>query len=352
MRTKIKKNNMGVIILSTISIAMLSACGGSSNSQTPTPTPAPIPTPAPAPTPEPTPEPASFPIQVAVPGATVVNDNGSLILAESGLSLYIFDNDALGTSSCDGVAEDTDTCAGKWPPLLAADEATATAKMTIITRSDDSKQWAYNGQALYHWHQDAAQGDIGGDGIGNVWHLARPVPLKMAAINGINSYVGNQTISSVTDSNDVLTAIRAGKDGFTLYTFDNDPIDDSACAGNCINAWPPLLADAGAMATAPLSVITASNGNSQWAQKGKPLYFFASDTAAGDANGDDVGNVWHLIKPSVNTSFIHESNGFGSVLSIEGDVHVMLRGTGTNDFVDTQVGDTSGSYPTWTIARP
>ena len=35
---------------------------------------------------------------------------------------------------------------------------------------------------------------------------------------------------------------------------------------------------------------------SQWAYKGKPLYFFAGDAKAGDVNGDKQGGVWHVIR--------------------------------------------------------
>jgi predicted lipoprotein with Yx(FWY)xxD motif len=108
---------------------------------------------------------ATFPSQVAKPSSSVVNDNGSLVLAENGLSLYTFDNDSMNTSNCAGTPEDTTTCAGKWPPLLAADGAMADSEMTIITRSDGKKQWALMGQPLYNWYQDTAQGDVNGESI-------------------------------------------------------------------------------------------------------------------------------------------------------------------------------------------
>lgn len=302
MKTKMIKNNIKILLLSTISIAMLSACDDSEDD-------------------------ATFTSQVTAPTAAVVNDSGSLILAESGLSLYTFDNDTLDTSNCN------DACADTWPPLLAADGAEATDKMTILTRSDNSLQWAYKGQALYQFHEDSAQGDIAGDGLGNVWHLARPLPLKTAEINSINSYVGNQTISSVTDSSDVFSAFRSDEDGFTLYTFDNDPINDSACAGDCINAWPPLLADAGAVAVAPLSIVTLSNGNTQWTYKGKPLYFFVNDLVAGDINGDEVGDVFHIAS---QTPAIQRTTVNGRFLSATGLVNVLMSvDESTTDFTVT-----------------
>jgi len=264
---------------------------------------------------------SSLPNQVAKPNIMVVNDNGSLILAESGLSLYTFDNDSNNTSTCEGTVDDTTTCVGKWPPLLAADGAQADTQMTLITRSDNTKQWAFKGMPLYHWHQDNAQGDIGGDGINDVWHLARPLPQKTSASNGTASYVGNQTIKTVTSTSSILTAARLDKEQYTLYTFDNDPIGDSACAGECINVWPPLLADAGAIATSPLSITTATNNNQQWAYKGKPLYFFKNDNQAGDINGDEVKDIWHI---ATQEPAIQRTTGNGRFLSATGQVNVLM----------------------------
>ena len=326
MIKKIQKSNVGILLLSSLSLALLSACGGSnSNTSDPVVTPDPVVIP-PA---------ATFPTQVATPTVSIINDSGSLIIAESGLSLYTFDNDLLGTSNCIGTPDDTDTCAVTWPPLLAGDGAVANDVMTIITRDTGEAQWAYKGRPLYHFSGDTAQGDINGDGLNDVWHLSRPMPLTTAIINDVSTYVGNETISSVTDSAGVLEAARLNKEGFTLYTFDNDPIDDSVCAGSCINAWPPLLADEGSMAMAPLSLITATNGNVQWAYKGKPLYFFANDSAAGDVNGDEAGNVWHIAtkKPA-----IQRTTNNGRSLSATGKVNVLMPvGESTTDFSITEM---------------
>jgi hypothetical protein len=35
----------------------------------------------------------------------------------------------------------------------------------------------------------------------------------------------------------------------------------------------------------------------QWAFDGRPLYYFAGDAKAGDANGDGSGGVWHVVRP-------------------------------------------------------
>lgn len=93
-------------------------------------------------------------------------DGKSVLTGAGGLTLYTFDNDTAGVSSC------YDTCAEKWPPLFASDEDTAEGDWTIVERTDGTKMWAYKGAPLYYWVDDAQQGDITGDGIGGVWHLA------------------------------------------------------------------------------------------------------------------------------------------------------------------------------------
>lgn len=132
-----KNSYFRLLLISSVSAAVLSACGGSGSSSTTTPVV--------------TPTEDVFPSQVTAPNVMVVNESGSLILAETGLSLYTFDSDTLGTSVCEGTPAAKDTCAGKWPPLLVADGGVANNEMTIVTRSDATQQWAYNGMPLSPW---------------------------------------------------------------------------------------------------------------------------------------------------------------------------------------------------------
>ena len=84
------------------------------------------------------------------------------------MSLYIFDKDQGGKSSCNG------PCAALWPPLSAASGAGAAGDWTIISRADGSSQWAYKGHPLYTFAKDGKPGDADGDGFKDVWHLAKP----------------------------------------------------------------------------------------------------------------------------------------------------------------------------------
>lgn len=87
--------------------------------------------------------------------------------------------------------------------------------------------------------------------------------------------------------------------GMTVYTFDKDTPGSgkSACNGPCAQLWPPVMADAGAMANGDLSVVTRDDGTKQWAWKGKPIYLYAKDMKPGERTGDNFKDVWHVIKP-------------------------------------------------------
>ena len=96
-----------------------------------------------------------------------------------------------------------------------------------------------------------------------------------------------------TSKGPALTDIR----GMTLYTFDKDDINKSACNGKCAENWPPLMADPTASAPAGYSAVTRDDGGKQWAYKGKPLYLWLKDTKPGDTTGDGVNGSWHIAKP-------------------------------------------------------
>lgn len=95
---------------------------------------------------------------------------GGVLANAAGMTLYTFDKDAAGSgkSVCNG------PCATNWPPLMAAADAKPAGDYTIVTRDDGGKQWAFKGKPLYLWAKDAKPGDKTGDGVNNVWHVAKP----------------------------------------------------------------------------------------------------------------------------------------------------------------------------------
>jgi predicted lipoprotein with Yx(FWY)xxD motif len=84
--------------------------------------------------------------------------------------------------------------------------------------------------------------------------------------------------------------------GATLYTFDDDLNGKSSCYDDCAKHWPPLMALTTAKAHWRMSLTRRTDGRQQWAYDGKPLYTCVDDTMPGDTNGDNVGNVWHVIR--------------------------------------------------------
>jgi predicted lipoprotein with Yx(FWY)xxD motif len=97
----------------------------------------------------------------------------------------------------------------------------------------------------------------------------------------------------------VAGGVLTGPNGMTLYTFDKDMAGSgkSVCNGPCATNWPPLMAAESDKASGDFSVITRDDGKKQWAQKGKPLYYWAKDSKPGDMTGDGFNKVWQVAKP-------------------------------------------------------
>jgi predicted lipoprotein with Yx(FWY)xxD motif len=102
------------------------------------------------------------------PAKIADTSKGKALVDSAGMTLYTFDRDTAGTSNCNGV------CPNNWPPFKAPADAKPSGDWTIITRSDGSKQWAYKGQPLYTFYKDGNSGDVSGDGVNKVWHIAAP----------------------------------------------------------------------------------------------------------------------------------------------------------------------------------
>lgn len=96
-------------------------------------------------------------------------DLGDVLVGPDGRTLYMYDPDAQGDSTC------YEQCATAWPPLtLDGGEPTAgdgvdAALLGTTERTDGTTQVTYDGWPLYYWAQDAAPGDATGQAVNDVW---------------------------------------------------------------------------------------------------------------------------------------------------------------------------------------
>ena len=106
------------------------------------------------------------------------------------------------------------------------------------------------------------------------------------------------TVSTATDD---LGTYLVGPEGLTLYYFTRDVTPgQSVCFGGCLEAWPPLLVGEGQQLVAgdgvngTMASFARDDGAMQATYRGRPLYYWQGDTAPGETNGQDVGNVWFV----------------------------------------------------------
>jgi predicted lipoprotein with Yx(FWY)xxD motif len=92
---------------------------------------------------------------------------GQYLADSNGNALYTYGADTQGKSNCDGA------CLYNWPIYDASSApATLPANVTVITRSDGGKQYAYKSMPLYTFTSDS-KGQVTGDGVEN-FHVAKP----------------------------------------------------------------------------------------------------------------------------------------------------------------------------------
>jgi len=119
--------------------------------------------------------------------------SATVLTNSKGHTLYWFVPDTSTQSKCNG------TCAHYWPPVPGPATAMAGVKgtLSVITRSDGTKQATWNGHPLYTYVGDTAPGQAKGNGLnlsGGVWHdivlsgAAAPAPKKSSPSSGGNGY--------------------------------------------------------------------------------------------------------------------------------------------------------------------
>jgi predicted lipoprotein with Yx(FWY)xxD motif len=112
------------------------------------------------------------------------SDLGDILTDDEGYTLYAFDQDTNGTSTCTG------DCASTWPAFTSEGDPTAgpglDESLLGTTGGGMETQVTYNDHPLYHYVGDVQPGQTNGQGIGDVWHVVGPDgdPITKAADNG------------------------------------------------------------------------------------------------------------------------------------------------------------------------
>jgi predicted lipoprotein with Yx(FWY)xxD motif len=91
---------------------------------------------------------------------------GKYLADANGSPLYTYGGDSKGVSNCHG------SCLYSWPIYEATKTSDLPANVSVITRADGSKQYAYKGLPLYTFTSDS-NGQVTGDNVSD-FHIAKP----------------------------------------------------------------------------------------------------------------------------------------------------------------------------------
>jgi predicted lipoprotein with Yx(FWY)xxD motif len=134
--------------------------------------------------------------------------------------------------------------------------------------------------------------------------LMLPVGAAMALTSGAHSSAKGEKI--VLKKTGDLGKILRDSEGHVVYLFEKDKTTKSQCYGACATNWPPVItkgkpvAGSGIIAS-KLGTTKRKDGKKQVTYGGHPLYYFAGDKKAGQANGeglDAFGAEWYVLSKS------------------------------------------------------
>jgi predicted lipoprotein with Yx(FWY)xxD motif len=217
---------------------------------------------------------------------------GSRLVDADGKTLYFFANDLAraNASTYSGAA---------WPAFdvqsPVVDTGLSAGDFGRFDRGGGVYQTTWKGRPLYYYANDSSSAPTAGEGLGGRWFVARDYSLFFGANSGITPKGG-------TAANGPFLTDAAGR---TLYVYGADTrgtnghAPTSACGAGCLSAWPVFSMPSGtAVLPSTLqaaNVTTFTNGGAQQAvYKGWPLYYFASDTAAGQVAGASIPS-WYPV---------------------------------------------------------
>jgi predicted lipoprotein with Yx(FWY)xxD motif len=237
---------------------------------------------------------------------------GSYLSDSLGNTLYSFANDFDGQNNCSG------GCANLWPAYYAGDnlaqsqlaEGLDIADFGTITIAGGAKQTTYKKWPLYYFaplvggaNVRESPGEIKGEGIGTIWHVAKPdytIRLINAQLTGLDGK--NYTSAYVEGTGKTLYFSDAT--GLTLYNFAKDSFNvnkftKADFSNNSV--WPIYETDKIVVPSTLDKTLFGSItvfGKKQLTYKGWPIYYFGADNQQRGSNkGVSVGGpgTWPVV---------------------------------------------------------
>lgn len=218
-------------------------------------------------------------------------DLGNYLTDTSGMTLYYFDKDTPGVSTCSG------KCLENWPVFysesIQAPTGTKQGDFGTLIRADGSKQTTFKGYPLYYYINDHKRGDTMGQDVNKLWYVIDPAKFtgSKAVNTGVKTTVSTELGTYLVDGN-----------GKALYLFTKDEADLNSCQGNCLENWPIFHSDnltvSGDLKKEDFGMFTRTDGTMQTTYKGWPLYYYIKDAYPGQTIGQNVNKVWFVLDPA------------------------------------------------------
>jgi predicted lipoprotein with Yx(FWY)xxD motif len=102
---------------------------------------------------------------IAAIQATNASAESRVLTSRMGMTVYTFDEDTSAKSHCYG------PCASVWLPVRPGE--VSGSDLCISLRDDATLQVALKGKPIYLFAGDQKAGDMKGDNLDQVWHVAR-----------------------------------------------------------------------------------------------------------------------------------------------------------------------------------
>ncbi|MFW6157238.1 MAG: hypothetical protein ACOC4S_00210 [Balneolaceae bacterium] len=256
---------------------------------------------------EPDPDPDEPNVQL-----TSTQSHGDVLSDGEGNVLYYFTMDVRGESKCEG------DCISSWP-AFDVDELTFDEEDELdeedfgsVERPDGSSQITYKGWPLYYFVGDEQPGDTEGDGINEVWYVAKPdYSLMIADEQLIGEDEENYRIDENGDyvTGEDITTFFTDSEGRTLYIFSDDEEDTNTFTEEDFSndsVWPIYHTDIEALPSgmdeSDFGEITVHGEEDQLTYRGWPVYYFGQDEERGDTQGVSFPQpgAWPIINTDIS----------------------------------------------------